>query len=238
MRLGVRVKICGLTNPDDALAAVEAGADAIGLVFAGTHGRQSPRRVDPAMAANVIRVLPPFVTPVGLFVNAPTETVRSVTADLGLSVVQLHGQESPSQLAELEPLRVIKAIGIGDGRDLEQVRGFVGDQAPQNLAALLLDTLTKQGFGGTGRTFDWSIVSGLPDAIAGGRPPYLILAGGLTPENVGEAIRSVRPYAVDVSSGVEQAPGKKDPAKMKRFVEVARAAFAILDESSDARQRV
>ncbi len=226
MTAGIRVKICGLTNVEDALAAVEAGADAIGLVFA-----ESRRQIDVAEARRIVVGLPPFVTAVGLFADAPVEQVRRTAEQLGLHVVQLHGNESPDQVTELQPLRVIKAIGMGGADSVEQVRRFLGGHRPGNLAAVLLDTMTQGGFGGTGQSFDWSLAAKLPAEVED--LPPVILAGGLTAENVAEAVRLVKPYAVDVSSGVEAGPGQKDHAKMKQFVLAARRALEQPDESSE-----
>ncbi len=224
MAAGIRVKICGLTNVEDALAAVEAGADAIGLVFA-----KSRRQIDVAEARRIMAGLPPFVTAVGLFADAPVEQVRRTAEQLGLHVVQLHGNESLDQVAELQPIRVIKAIGMGGADSVEQVGRFLGGHRPGNLAAVLLDTMTQGGFGGTGQSFDWSLAAKLP--AEGEDLPPVILAGGLTAENVAEAVRLVKPYAVDVSSGVEAGPGLKDHAKMKQFVLAARRALELPDES-------
>lgn len=204
----VRVKICGITNLEDALLAVEGGADALGFIFA----TESPRRVSPARAAAICRRLPPFVTRVGVFVNASRAEVRRVVAACGLDAVQLHGEESPSACRDLA-MRVIKAFRPRRAADLRTFGRYRVD-------AWLVDAFEKRGRrGGTGRLADW----GLARRAAGmGRP--LVLSGGLTPANVSAAIRAVRPYAVDACSGVERAAGRKDPAKLAAFLRRARAA--------------
>ena len=203
----LRVKICGITRPEDALAAAEAGADAIGLVFA-----PSPRRVTPEQAAAILAALPPFVTPVALFVDEPPERIRRIVQPLGIRTVQLHGDESPAVALELRDLCVIKAFRIGAEADLAPLAGYPA-------AACLLDSQVAGRRGGTGVAFDWRL------AAQAARHSRIILAGGLRPENVAEAIRLVRPYGVDTSSGVESEPGRKDSAKVRAFVEAARAAL-------------
>lgn len=195
-----RVKICGITNVEDALQAVEAGADALGFVFY----HRSPRFVTPREVQKIIAELPPFVTTVGLFVNEPLPHIRRTMAAARLDVVQLHGDESPEDCL-IEPLRVIKALRIKDAASLEGAARY-------QVSALLLDAWSDEHYGGTGLSFDWQLARHL----TGKRP--LILAGGLTPENVVAAVRQVKPYAVDVSSGVEAAPGKKDHRKVAEFI--------------------
>ena len=195
-----RVKICGITNVEDALQAVEAGADALGFVFY----HRSPRFVTPREVQKIIAELPPFVTTVGLFVNEPLPRIRRTMAAARLDVVQLHGDESPEDCL-IEPLRVIKALRIKDAASLEGAARY-------QVSALLLDAWSDEHYGGTGLSFDWQLVR----RLTGKRP--LILAGGLTPENVVAAVRQVKPYAVDVSSGVEAAPGKKDHQKVAEFI--------------------
>lgn len=209
----IRVKICGITRPEDVLAAADAGADAIGLVFA-----ESPRRVTPEQAAAILRVLPPFVTPVALFVNEPAARIREVCASLAVRTVQLHGEEPPAVAQALADLCVIKAFRIGSRADLDAAVGYPA-------AAYLFDARSPGRRGGTATSFDWQL---LRDR-AWDRP--ILLAGGLTPENVAEAVRQVRPYGVDTSSGVESAPGRKDAARMRAFVAAARRA---LDEEPTA----
>ena len=199
-RSRTRVKICGITTPALAQVALEAGADAIGLVFA-----PSPRRLEAAAAAAIATSLPPFVAAVGLFVNASAEEVRSVLAAVSLDLLQFHGDESPEFCTSFgRPF--VRAVRMGAGTDLlEYVRRF------SRAKALLLDAHVPGQAGGTGRSFDWT-------AIPRELPVPLILSGGLTSENVGRAIREVRPWAVDVSSGVERSRGVKDPRKIVEFI--------------------
>ena len=203
----IRVKICGVTNLPDALAAVEAGADALGFVFY----EQSPRRVAPETAAGIIRQLPPFVAKVGLFVNAPLEVVHQTIAACGLDTLQFHGGESPAYCRAFT-LRTLKAFRVQD-------RGFLGELPAFDTAAWLLDAAVSGQYGGTGARFDWALAV---EAGRLGKP--IILAGGLTPANVQEAIRQTRPYAVDVSSGVESAPGRKDAGKIREFIAAVQSA--------------
>ena len=197
----VRVKICGITNLEDALMAAELGADALGFIF---HPR-SPRYVAPDAARQIIAGLPPFVLTVGVFVDEEAQTVRDLAARVGLDWVQLHGQESPEYCRSLGR-RVIKGFRIQDEKSFKSLAAYQG--AAQ---AFLLDTYKKGQVGGTGATFDWRL------AREAKKYGPVILAGGLTPENVAEAIRIAQPAAVDVASGVEAAPGKKDPAKLRAF---------------------
>jgi phosphoribosylanthranilate isomerase len=205
----VRVKICGITKLEDAKLAAELGAHAIGLNF---HP-ESPRCLSPAAAAELVRRIPLFVATVGIFVNWVAEPVIALCQALGLSSAQLHGDELPQvveRVARLLP--VIKALRIGQGSNAPEFSRF------RAASAFLLDTPVAGHYGGTGTTGNWHA------ARTAAQTQRIILAGGLTPENVGEAIRIVRPYAVDVASGVEARPGKKDPAKMRTFFEeVARA---------------
>jgi phosphoribosylanthranilate isomerase len=196
----VRVKICGITNPEDALAAVEAGADALGFVFF----LGSPRCISPEQAAVIIRRLPPFVQTVGLFVNEEPATVNLVADRCGLDLVQLHGEETPDYCTAVRR-RIIKAFRVKDASSLDELSNY-------RVAAPLLDAWSPSAHGGTGTTFNWDI------AAAAAASQAIILAGGLTPENVAGAIAAVRPYAVDVSSGVESAPGKKDAGLVSRFI--------------------
>lgn len=205
----VRVKICGITRPEDAAAAAEAGADAMGLVFA-----ESPRRVTLEQARAILAALPPFVTPVALFVNETAEQIRETCQALGVRTVQLHGDEPPEFARQLAGLCVIKAFRIGGEADLAPLA------AGYPALAYLLDSKVAGRRGGTGVTLDWTLAA---RAASLGR---IILAGGLTPDNVADAVRRVRPYGVDVSSGVECEPGRKDPAKVQAFVAAARAALS------------
>jgi phosphoribosylanthranilate isomerase len=216
-----RVKICGITNVDDAFAAVEAGADAIGLnFFSGSR-----RCIGAAEAARIVQALGEQACPVGIFVNAAADTIREIRNQTNVELVQLHGDEPPTFLKELRGLPTIRVRRLGrDGMqaiesDLHECRRASGF-AP---AAVLIDAAMTGEFGGTGRTADWDQIAAYREWL--GDVP-LILAGGLTPENVAEAIRIVEPYAVDVASGVESSPGKKDRAKMHDFIAAAQAAFA------------
>jgi phosphoribosylanthranilate isomerase len=205
----VRVKICGVTNVEDALLACELGADAIGLNFY----EKSPRCISPFTASKVIAKLPPFVAAIGVFVNWQAAPVASLAKALGLAAAQLHGDESPKLVGETaKKVSVIKALPVGKGSALPPFAKYRG------VAAFLLDTPHSGQYGGTGRTADWT------GAQTAAKSHRILLAGGLTSENVAEAILAVRPYAVDVTSGVESKPGKKDPAKLRAFFEaVARA---------------
>lgn len=202
MSLRTRVKICGITNLADALAAVEAGADALGLIFA-----DSPRRVSPSAAQKIVAALPPWVSAVGVFVDAEPEDVVRIAASVQLDAVQLHGAESPQYCRRISG-KVIKRFNIAEGDGHEDLRRRI---AQYDVAGYLLDPGA-----GSGRTFDWALARGLTGP--------LIVSGGLTPENVGEAIRTVRPFGVDVCSAVEQCPGVKDAARMRAFVAAVRAA--------------
>ncbi len=205
-----RIKICGFTRPDDARQAAALGVDAIGLVFYAP----SPRAVDIAAAQAIVAALPPFVSSVGLFVDASADRVREVLAQVPLDLLQFHGDESPDHCAQFgRPW--LKAIRMREGIDLpreaERYRGAAG---------LLLDAYRPGTPGGTGESFAWSRVpSGLDLPI--------VLAGGLTPDNVGEAIAAVRPWAVDLSGGVESAKGIKDAAKMAELVAAVRQADGV-----------
>ncbi len=196
-----RVKICGITRPEDGLAAAEAGADAIGLVFYP----RSPRFVTPDQALAVVRALPSFVTVVGLFVNEQPGMVRAMSNAVGLEVLQFHGDESPEYCRQFnQPF--IKALRVQPEVDLAGLSA--GYREAQGL---LLDAWHAAVPGGNGEVFDWGLI---PEVLQA----HCILAGGLTPDNVAEAIRQVKPYAVDVSSGVEADKGIKDPAKIAAFM--------------------
>jgi phosphoribosylanthranilate isomerase len=202
----VRVKICGVTRLEDALLAVRLGADALGFNF----WPRSKRYLSPSAAREIVRRLPPLVTSVGVFVDPSRDEVLRAVEASGVQVAQLHGDEPPALCAAL-PLPVLKALRVRDAASLEAVGAYDG------VAGILLDTATP-GYGGSGATFDWALAA--PAAAA--RP--LVLAGGLDPGNVAEAVRLVRPFAVDVASGVESAPGIKDQELMRRFIEAAKEA--------------
>ena len=205
-----RIKICGITNIEDSHAAVDLGADALGFIFVP----DTPRYVDSEAVARIISDLPPFITTVGVFVDKPVETLLQIVRDCCLNAVQLHGSETPEYCSEVEArgrVSTIKAFRIKDRHSLSTIPKY-------QVSAYLLDTYVKGKKGGTGEMFNWDLAW---DAKIHGR---IILAGGLTPENVAQAIQHVKPYAVDVSSGVavENSPRKKDHAKMKAFIENVR----------------
>lgn len=202
-----KIKICGITNLEDAMAALDFGADALGFVFF----RESPRNISPEKAAEIIARLPAFTTTVGVFVDDLREKIMRIVDQTGISIIQLHGEEPPE--ACLLTRKVIKGIRVKSLESLEPLKRYQG-----LVSAFLLDTFAPHLPGGTGQAFNWDIAV---DAKNFGR---IILAGGLTPENISEAIRRVNPYAVDVSSGVEVVKGKKDHQKMKLFIERAKGA--------------
>lgn len=202
-----RIKICGITNLKDALTAIAAGADALGFVV---HP-PSPRNISCEQAAAIIRELPPFIQTVGLFVNKPSDFVNRAAEQSGFDIVQLHGEESPDY-CKLINRRVIKAFRVKDQSVLQEM-------AEYHVAGYLLDAWSQAAHGGTGETFNWKIA-----AAATSSNSRITLAGGLTPENVCLAIESVKPYAVDVSSGVEASPGSKDNQKIYSFIQNAKGA--------------
>ncbi len=202
----VRVKICGITRAEDALKAIEFGADALGFIFY----KNSPRYVSPEIVRDIIHCLPPFVTTVGVFVNEQPSVIEETIETTGIDVVQLHGEEPPEYCARWQ--KVIKALRIKEMADLELLHRY-------RVSAYLLDTYSPDKPGGTGERFDWDI------AVKANRLGTIILAGGLTPDNVIEAVEKVKPYAVDVSSGVEAEKGIKDHDKLKRFIENAKSVM-------------
>lgn len=204
--LPVRVKICGVTRMEDALQAVALGADALGFNF----WRRSKRYCAPAVARQIIRALPPFVTAVGVFVNPERDEVERIAERVGLGWVQLHGDEPP-RLCRSLALPVLKALRVEGPLPLTRLSAYP-------VGGFLLDA-PGPGFGGSGHTFEWGW------ARAPARRWPVLLAGGLTPDNVAEAVRRVRPYGVDVASGVESAPGVKDRHKMARFIRAAKEAL-------------
>ena len=202
------IKICGITNVEDARVAVEAGADALGFVFYPP----SPRYVAPEQAKRIIRTLPPFIATVGLFVDAPSEEINGIAAECGLDRVQLHGRETP-EFCKTVTRRVIKAFRMKNAESLADLPRY-------RVSAYLLDAYVEGALpGGTGASFAWE--------LALQAKPYgpVILAGGLTPENVADAILRVRPYGVDVSTGVECAPGLKDHQKVRAFIAHAKGGL-------------
>ncbi len=201
----VKVKICGITNLDDALAAAEAGADALGFVFYP----ESPRFTEPGKARSIILKLPVFITTVGVFVDESEDLIRRILRESGVQMLQFHGSESPVLCTRFRE-KVIKTIRIKDEESIDSMRMY-------NLDTFLLDTHHDEIKGGTGRTFDWKIAEMAKEY---GR---VILSGGLTPFNVVEAIRVVKPYGVDISSGVEISPGEKDHGKVREFINKVRS---------------
>ncbi len=216
-----RIKICGIGHVDDALAAARAGADAIGLVF---HP-PAPRNVTPQRAGEIVAALPPFVTPVGLFVDLPPARVIDACRSLNIRHIQLHGYETPDHVASLREYTVIKAVRVDPatfGRELETWRQAIPRLRLINLQGFVLETAGTTG--GSGKSNNWDLIAHhrqRGDFI--GLPP-LIAAGGLNPENVTEVVKTLRPWAVDVSSGVESSPGKKSAEKIDAFVRAVDAA--------------
>jgi phosphoribosylanthranilate isomerase len=206
----VKIKVCGITNSADAIAAVEAGADALGFIFF----EGSPRYVTPEKARGIIRELPPFVSKVGVFVNATPDKVGQTIEETGIDTLQFHGEEPP-ELCRGYNTKVIKAFRV-QGKDMLAL------MPRYDVDAWLLDSFAANARGGTGATFDWDLAV---HACSLGTP--VILAGGLNPDNVSAAIERVQPYAVDVSSGVESAPGQKDHAKIAAFINNARAGTLV-----------
>ena len=211
-----RIKICGITDPDDARNAALLGADAIGLNFY----ERSPRCIDSPRACRIIESLPGLVSVVGVFVNHPDpQGLEDLALSLGLHAVQLHGNESPDYCSMIQKVKVIKAFRVDTTFKVESLRSY-------NNGMYLLDSGKGSQFGGTGKVFDWNQAYG---ANAFG---WIVLAGGLTSENVGEAVSRLHPFAVDTSSGVESSPGRKDYEKMRRFIEtVHKTDIALLGES-------
>jgi phosphoribosylanthranilate isomerase len=205
--MSVIVKICGITNLADGLAAAEAGADALGFIF----DERSPRYVTHQQAADIIRGLPPLIVKVGVFVNPSEEFVFHAISECGLNLLQFHGSESPEFCTQFG-LMSMKAFRMRDAETLKELPNYPTD-------AWLLDAYSAKQLGGTGEKFNWDLAI---EAKKLGRP--IFLAGGLTPDNVADAIRQVQPYAVDVSSGVELSPGKKDSEKVKAFIQAAKTA--------------
>lgn len=199
-----KVKICGIKNLSDARFAVDYGADAIGFVFA-----ESIRNVSKEKARAIVQKLPPFVTTVGLFVNDTAETIEAICRFCGLDAIQLHGNERPSLLNKLKDFKTIKAFRIRNEEDILPIKKYKPD-------AILLDGYSENKMGGTGTSFDWKIAKKIKTLVP------IILAGGLTHLNVSQAIKIVNPYAVDVSSGVESKPGKKDRKLIKRFIDAVK----------------
>ena len=202
-----RVKICGITNKEDALHASACGADALGFVFYS----ESPRFIQPEAVKGIIAELPPFLTTVGLFVNEDSRKIREVVEFCGLDTVQLHGEECPEECF-LPPKQVIKALRLKNDLDEKMFSSY-------QVSAFLLDAYLPGKYGGTGKCCDWNKARTLAAQYR------IILAGGLSPDNVLDAVKQVQPYGIDVSSGVEKYPGKKDAGKVAMFIKMARKAF-------------
>jgi len=198
----VRVKICGITNHRDASLAVTLGADLLGFIFAS-----SPRQITPSQAREIINALPPFVHKVGVFVDEDVTEMRRIAEFCGLDFLQLHGDEPPHICSRLMPC-TIKAFRLKNESSLSSIRAYQG-----NVRAVLLDTYQEEVRGGTGKTFDWKLAAGVEDLNV-----PVILAGGLGPANIIEAVSTVKPYAVDVNSGIEESPGKKNPQLMRELM--------------------
>ena len=199
----VKVKICGITNDEDASLAVKLGVDALGFIFA-----PSPRQVTPEKARSIIDSLPPFIVSVGVFVDEAEKTIRDIAEFCGLNMIQLHGEESPEFCCGFMP-RAIKSFHLKDESSLLPINSYQG-----SVRAVLLDTYQKGLAGGTGKTFPWDLAIKAKESDI-----PIILSGGLTPSNIEQAILTVKPYAVDVNSGIEERPGKKDPVLMKQLME-------------------
>ena len=196
-----RIKICGITNIDDALMSIDVGADALGFNFVPDTPRYFK---DIKAAAKIIEQLPPFITTVGLFVNADSALIQAIADECHLDMLQLHGDESP-QFCQRFNRRVVKAVRVKDESSFSLMSDY-------RVSGYLLDTYVKGKMGGTGVAFDWRF------AVKAKQYGQIILAGGLNPNNVGAAVQQVRPYGVDVSSGVEASPGRKDPVKVRAFI--------------------
>lgn len=202
------IKICGITNLDDAVAAIAMGADALGFNFY----KPSPRYITPQFAREIIEQLPESVLKVGVFVNEESpEIVRNIANESGITALQLHGDESPEYCSQFADKYIIKCFAVSHNFDMQMTERYQVD-------AIMLDTKHNTLRGGTGRAFDWSIAQQVSKIV-----PKLYLAGGLSPDNVAEAIETVRPFAVDACSSLEAVPGKKDHARMRAFVSAARS---------------
>lgn len=202
--MATKIKVCGITNLEDALMVTELGADALGFIFA-----PSPRNVTPEIVEHIIKSLPPFVTPVGVFKDAPIDTVNRIIEMTGITIVQLHGSESPDYCRNIKKARIIKRIKIDNRVNLQEV---IKEMDKYSVSAYLFDPGEGSGF-----IFDWEMMKGVSGKI--------IVAGGLNKDNVQKAIRLLKPYGVDVCSGVEKFFGKKDPLKVKEFIMEVKKCF-------------
>ena len=217
----VKVKICGIRSLEEAEAALDAGADALGFNF----WPKSPRYITPKSAGEIIARLSPMASTVGVFVNEDAARILEIATELRLSAVQLHGDESPDYCARLSSIKTIKAIRVGQDFDLRVIEGY-------SVAMVLLDSDIKGSYGGTGRRFDWRI------AVEAKRLAPIILAGGINTENVWDAITHVRPAAIDVCSGVEAERGRKDLNKLRSFMAVVARANALIAGEADESAQV
>jgi len=204
----IKIKICGITNATDAEVATKAGADALGFVFYS----DSPRYIEPAVAQRIIAQLPPFVLPVGVFVNHKPESIKKIFDECGLALAQLHGDETPS-FCESLGRPILRALRLRDRGSLLALAEYKGRMG---VRGFVVDAFSTEAYGGTGQTVDWSLAREVAQVTP------ILLAGGLSPTNVQEAVREVQPYGVDVSSGVEENPGKKDHEKVRAFVQAVR----------------
>ncbi len=218
MSIRTRIKVCGMTDMIEAKGAVDAGVDALGFIFSP----QSPRMIDPDRAREIIRVLPPYVDAVGVFVDEQVEVVNEIVKYCGLTIAQLHGSETVDYCSNIDG-RTIKSFRIRSNGDLSGIESYGGV-----VSGILLDTYHEKKAGGTGESFDWRLLEGKDFAIP------IILAGGLFPENVYDAIEQVRPFAVDVNSGVEYEPGRKSLEKLKKFIREVNRADKELNASVGA----
>ena len=214
----VRIKICGVTTPEDARMAADAGADAIGLNFYP----KSPRFVTPTQAAAIVRALPPFTATVGVFVGMPMRQVCAIAYQLGLRAVQTYDDQPPSE--DPFPFAHVPAFRVKDAAGLDHVRRFVEHATTlgRRPAAVLIDSFVEGQVGGTGRTAPWELLTGFDPGVP------IILAGGLTPDNVAQALAVVKPWGVDVASGVESTPGRKEFGRVSGFVKIARNAVPVV----------
>jgi phosphoribosylanthranilate isomerase len=215
------VKICGVGRVEDALAAARSGADAVGMVFCP----QAKRNVSPQRAGEILAALPPFVTPVGLFADLPIARVMDAARAMYLRHIQLHGSETPEQVAQLAEFTVLKAIHVDPntfGRELEKWREAISRLRLKHLQGFVLETAGSSG--GSGVANNWDLIAHHRQRGDFVGLPHLIAAGGLTPQSVGDVVKRLRPWAVDVSSGVEDAPGQKSAEKIEAFVRAVREA--------------
>ena len=203
-----KIKICGITNQIDALYAVNAGADALGFMFY----KKSPRHVSPNIVKSIVTNLPPFVLTVGVFVNEEAKVVRDIVDECGLALAQIHGDET-ADFCEFLGRPVMRGIRLRDRNTFLAMAEYKGRA---RVRGFILDAFSKNTYGGTGKTADWDLAKEAAQSFS------FFLAGGLTPDNVQEAIEKVEPYGVDVSSGVESSPGKKDPAKVQAFIQAVK----------------